>query len=262
MDLIFYFLNEVIKCKNDRTNKNKIFCKGSLPKLPKNIYYKDYDIYSKLSCQNKIKIGSIRLRDKYLKQIYDINNLEEITQNVNQDYDPTEKIQNFSVDMISYYYWFSGFSYCEDKSVENNKCCQEELLDNWEILSHKEYRISIIERILNSYLAYKIGNIFDKIKAFFESFSPYIYNFIILKSKKYKKYIFGFPGTTGTKQLLFECLGYSFETFDSKEPDIKVEKFFYETFKLIIKDLFSDKIISELHLNPDYQVIFTGHSLG
>ena len=261
-ELIIFFLNEKINCKIDKEKNTKILCKGSLPKLKSNIFYKDYDIYSYLSCLNKIKIGTIKLRDKYLNQIYDINNLESLTNNVNQDYDPINKLKSFSVDMISYYYWFSGFSYCEDKSLKNNKCCQEELLNDWEILDHKEYKISFIERIINNFFAYKIGNIFDKIKAFLESFRPYIYNFIILKSKKYKKYIFGFPGTTGTKQLLFEFLGYSLQTFDSNEPNIKVESFFYETFKLIYKDLFSDKIINELNINSDYQIIFTGHSLG
>ena len=261
-DLIFYFLNKRINCKKDKINKNKIFCKGFLPKLPPNTFYKHYDIYSKLSCKNMIKVGSIKIRDKYLKQIYDINNLNDITNNINKDYDPTESIKNFSVNMISYYYWFSGFSYCEDRSLGYKMCCQEEILNDWEILEHKEYKISFIEIMLKHFLAYKIGGVFDKIKAFLVSFNPYIYNFIILKSKKYKKFIFGFPGTTGTKQLLFEFLGYSFHEFNSKEPNIKVEKFFYETFKLIYKDLFSNKIIKELKVNSDYQVIFTGHSLG
>ena len=157
-----------------------------------------------------------------------------------------------------------NFSIIFENKIEKNDLIIYFL--NKEIYCKKDMKnknkVSFIERILNNYLAYKIGNIFDKIKAFFESFKPYIYNFIILKSKKYKKYIFGFPGTTGIKQLLFECLGYSLEIFDSKEPNIKVEKFFLETFKLLYKDLFSNKIINELKLNSDYQVIFTGHSLG
>ena len=261
-DLIFYFLNEDIKCEINHENNHKIFCKGNLPDLSSNIYEQDLYVYSKLSCINKIKIGIVKIKDKYLKEIYDIKNLTRITQNMNKRYDPGEKIKKFSIDMISYYYWFSGFSYCDDKMIESGNCCRDEILDEWELIAHKEYRISLVERILKLVLSNYIGSIYERIKAFFENINPYIYNFIILKSKKYKKYIFGFPGTTGAKQLLFEALGSEFSIFDSNEPNIKVEKFFHETFLLIYKDLFSDSIINELNSNSDYQIIFTGHSLG
>ena len=120
--------------------------------------------------------------------------MDKITQNLKEDYDPTEKIKDFSVDMISYYYLFSRFSFCEDKSWENNKYCHTELLNNWERLSHKEYKISIIERIIKSFFGYKLGNIFDKIKAFLDNFSRYIYNFIILKRKNIKNLFLDFLG--------------------------------------------------------------------
>ena len=258
----FYFLNKIIECQKDEENEHKIFCKGTLPKLSSDIYNHDYYIYSELSCLNKIKIGPMKIRDEYLKEIYDINNMTKITQNINKKYNPEEKIKNFSVDMITYYYWFSGLSYCDDNSIEKENCCKDEILDDWEVLKHKEYKISLVERLLNFASIPFLDNIFKIIKIIFDNIQPYIYNFIILKSKKYKKYIFGFPGTTGVRQLLYEIIGSTFTVFDSKEPDIKVEKFFYETFSLIYKELFSDSIINELKTNPDYQIIFTGHSLG
>ena len=48
-ELIFYLLKDKINCRKDKNDKNKIICKGSLPKLPLNTYYIDYDIYSTLS---------------------------------------------------------------------------------------------------------------------------------------------------------------------------------------------------------------------
>ena len=70
-----------------------------------------------------------------------------ITQRVNNKYNPEEKIKYFSVDMISYYYWFSAISYCDDEMIAKNQCCREEILDDWEIIKHKEYKLSLIERI-------------------------------------------------------------------------------------------------------------------
>lgn len=45
--------------------------------------------------------------------------------------------------MINYYYWFSCFAYCEDELMENkiviDKRCCPDILQDWEIIYHKEY---------------------------------------------------------------------------------------------------------------------------
>ena len=258
----FFFMNEELNCEKNKKEERKLNCKGYIPKAASNIYEEDLNIYSNLYCSNRIKIGTVKIRDKYLKEIYSIKNLNTITQSVNRKYNPEERIKYFSVDMISYYYWFSAISYCDDEMIEQNKCCREEILDDWEVIKHKEYRLSLIERIAHFLFSKYFESFYKRIKKYLEKLQSYVYNFIILKSKKYKKFIFSFPGTTGVKQLLFEILGSSFSIFDKNEPNIKVENFFYDTFSLIYEDLFSDEIINELKANSDYQIVFTGHSLG
>ena len=213
-----------------------------------------------MSCLNKINIAPINIKDNYLKNFYIAKNLSEITLNLNIKYNPEERIAKFSIDMISYYYWFSGFSYCDDKIIENKKCCNFEILNNWDILEHKEYKQPV--DIFTEIILRIIRDKYKGIKEFFTKLLPYIYNFVILKSDKYKKYIFGFPGTTSLEQLIYEGLYSNFIQFDKNEPDIKVQNFFNSIFTLIYKDLFSSEIIEELNLHSDYQIIFTGHSLG
>ena len=258
----FYFLDDELNCEKNKKNERMLLCKGYIPTVVSNIYEKDLNIYSNLYCTNKIKIGTVKIRDKYLKEIYSIKDLATITQRVNSKYNPEERIKYFSVDMISYYYWFSAISYCDDEMIAKNQCCREEILDDWEVIKHKEYKLSLIERIAHFLFSKYMEGFYKRIKKYLEMLQSYVYNFVILKSKKYKKFIFAFPGTTGAKQLLFEILGSSFSIFDAKEPNIKVENFFYDTFLLIYQDLFSDEIINELKANSGYQIIFTGHSLG
>ena len=91
-NLNFYFLNKTIECQKDGENEHKIFCKGTLLKISSDIYNHEYYKNSELSCLNKIKIGPMKIRDKYLKEIYDINNITKITENINKKYNPEEKI--------------------------------------------------------------------------------------------------------------------------------------------------------------------------
>ena len=93
-----------------------------------------------------IKVGPVKIADKYLLHIYEANNLTSITYNINKKYNPAETIKTFSVDMISYYMWFSSFGYCDDKAMSLQKCCKEQILDNWELIEHKKYNILNIEK--------------------------------------------------------------------------------------------------------------------
>jgi len=75
----------------------------------------EYDIYSKLSCLNDIYVGSIIFKDPYIIETFDADNLEEISQNIDKNFDASEKIERFSVDMIKYYSWWASFGYCSTK---------------------------------------------------------------------------------------------------------------------------------------------------
>ena len=78
-----------------------------------------------------------------------------------------------------------------------------------------------------------------------ELFKVYFYNFSILKSKKYKKYIFAFPGTTTNLLLLSEV--YLSEQIEfENDADIKVHKLFYYIFEEIKNDIFSRSILNEI----------------
>ena len=251
--LEIFFLNKRIECNVDKNNKNKLECIGDLPEFifSYKFYTKQYTVNAKLPyCKNIIYLGKVKIKDKYLLNTYEIENISDITKNLNNKYNASEIIKNFSVDMISYYYWFSALSYCDDFAMEHY-CCKDELLNDWEIIKHLEYRYPFPD--------IRIG---DELKFLLQEFRPYFYNFVILKSNKYKKFIFGFPGTTNLFQLILEVIGSNQEKFSLLEPEIKVEAFFLSIFKQIYKDLFSDNIIKELKANKDYQVIFTGHSLG
>ena len=240
--LNFYFLNKTLFCQKDDANDKKITCLIPLQYKLEKIFYKNISVYSKLSCTNLIEIGNRKIKSDYLLNIYEAKNLSKITTNINKKYDPSEKIKNFSVDMISYYLWFSSFAYCDDIIISSGKCCKNQILKNWKVIEHHEYEREQIIKKHNNIIKYK-------------------YNFVILKSEKYKKYVFAFPGTEYAFQFLDEIV-YSDLYIIDQQNEIKVSKYFYYIFNLIYKDVFSESIIRDLQSNPDYQVIFTGHSLG
>jgi len=235
----------------------------------------EYDIYSKLSCLNDIYVGSVIFKDTYIIKTIDADNLAEISQNIDKKYDASQKIEKFSLDMINYYYWFTCFGYCDDYYIESGECCKEQILDEWEVLSHKEYlwtfeeylkmlgipipTISSLKKRLLHILASEISELVDfDIE---ELFKVYFYNFSILKSSKYKKFIFAFPGTT-TNLLLLSEVYLSDQINFEREIDIKVHKLFYYIFEEIKNDIFNESILKDIKENKDYQIIFTGHSLG
>ena len=299
-ELNFRYSNINFGCKTYLLDIRGIKCKIPIDfdLFPPDTIKYDYDIYSKLSCLNDIYIGSIIGKDPYVIEVFEADNLEEISQNIDKKYDASQKIDQFSVDMINYYYWFTCFGYCDDDYIESGECCKEQILDEWEILSHKEYIWTFsdyiqmldlpklvfenmkgkfiksleddleevqyltdtqIDKDLSVKRRIKQGGRFDfDIE---ELFKVYFYNFSILKSKKYKKYIFAFPGTTTNLLLLSEV--YLSEQIEfENDADIKVHKLFYYIFEEIKNDIFSRSILNEIKVNKDYQIIFTGHSLG
>jgi len=276
-ELIYRYSNTNFGCNTYIFNDKEINCKVPIDFelfSPSALKY-EYDIYSKLSCLNDIYVGSIIFKDPYIIETFDADNLEEISQNIDKNFDASEKIERFSVDMINYYYWFTCFGYCDDYYIESGECCKEQILDEWEILSHKEYiwsfndflkmldiSIPVIESLKNDFFnsfEIDVTDLIDLISE--ELFKVYFYNFSILKSRKNKKYIFAFPGTT-TKLLLFAEVYLSHKVKFENETDIEVHELFYIIFNQIKNDVFSEEILDDIKKNKDYQIIFTGHSLG
>ena len=276
-ELIYRYSNTNFKCNTYIFNNKEINCKVPIDfdLFSPSVLKYEYDIYSKLSCLNDIYVGSIILKDPYVIEIFEADNLEEISQNINKNFNASEKIDKFSVDMINYFYWFTCFGYCDDYYIESGECCKEQILDEWEILFHKEYiwplndylkmlniSIPIIETLKNEFLnslEFDITDLNDFISE--ELFKVYFYNFSILKSRKYKKYVFAFPGTTTNLLFLSEVYLSQKVNFE-KETDIQVHKLFYIIFEEIKNDVFSKVILDDIKKNKDYQIIFTGHSLG
>jgi len=256
----FYFLHQKLNCIK---SNYQIGCKLTLPQKTSKMYQGNNYIYSKLSCLNLLKVGKVNLIDDYIIKIYKADNLTKITYDINKKCNPKEKIKDFSIDMISYYVWFASFGYCDDNYIASGNCCKKQILKNWKVIEHKEYVKKYFEGIRNIY-----KSIISKLKKdissdynFDKYFDKYIINFSVLKSDEYKKFIFCFPGTTSFIQLLEEIIKSKFVSY-FKNKDIKVNEYFYEIFQLIYNDVFSKEIINNLKSNPEYQIIFIGHSLG
>ena len=270
-DLVFKFSNREFLCLT--LNKTKIKCQVPIDSslLPPNMFKHDINIYSSLSCLNKIYIGTITLEDPNVYEIIEAENLTEISSDIDKTYDASQKIEKFSIDMINYYYWFSSFGYCEDFLINNEKCCKNQILTDWEIIFHKEYLYTIqdffnllnlennFEQIIQK--IYKANKIDEKKFDLKNLVKIYFYNIAILKSSKFKKYVFTFPGFKTNYHILSLFILSQLVDFEN-DKNIKVNKFFYLIFEIIKNDIFSEDIIKEIKQNKDYQIIFTGHSLG
>ena len=254
-ELIFYYENTPLKCA---TNKYNVTC--NIPLALIQIKKKSY-IYSKLSCENLIKIGWVLVNDSIIKNVYDLMPYVFNYYEINDLYNASEKITEFSTYMLNYYYWFGCFAYCDNKLINKNKCCPT-ILNDWEIVFNEEYLMDLEAFLFLINLTLDI-NLLEQLIINKLGRSVYYYNFVILKSDKYKKIICAFPGTTNILQLLIEMF-YSFlvKIPNKNDEDFKVSHMFYDIFDCIKKD-FINSLISLPEINDkDYQTIFIGHSLG
>ena len=287
-DVIFYYEKYIFKCEKIRS-KNQVICSVPLTLFPA---YKNISLYSYLSCFNLINVGWFQIVDDDVLNIYDLINYH--FNKISEMYDPSEKITEYNEKMINYYYYFSCFSYCDAKTINNKECCPD-ILKTWELIYSKEYEfdVSIEDFIINlfsiidSKIQYKsetsLSSDLEALKKFIEkidimpeaftyvdiAFSLastilYQYNFAILKSSKYKKIVVSFPGITTFLQIIDEIINsgmFEILPFDSLEY-FSVLEMFYKTFDRIQEDLFENlKALPEIN-QQEYQVIFTGHSLG
>ena len=212
-ELKIYYENILIDCSPNINDQYNVTCKIPLIYVE---FSKKINIYSKLSCKNKINIGWIYFNnDRYVKGIYDlmpkILSIEELIKG--KKYNPIENIYKFDINMINYYFWFGCLAYCDDKLISDGACCPEILKDkNWIIVSHKEYYMDIEEfiNIIMTLLKFDfqeretillITKLIDKYIV-----SVYYYNFVILKNVNFKKIICAFPGTTNYVQLTLEII--------------------------------------------------------
>jgi len=145
-------------------------------------------------------------------------------------------VTDFSVNMIKYYSWWASFGYCSYNETLAGQCCSHNgLLENWEIFS----------------------------QGYINSFKAFSYDWVLLKSDMYKKYIISVPGTRENFQLVMEAADSYLKSYakDSTKK-IKLVNYFYDLYKKLENDLFSTENLAEINNHPDYQVIVTGHSLG
>ena len=179
-------------------------------------------------------ISILLLTSSFEYNTFEASNLKTTSDYPDNNYDASQLITNFNVDMIKYFSWFASYGYCKDEEIASGSCCKSKnLLDNWEIVSHKS------------------------VKQIF-SFS---YNWVLLKSDKFKKFIIAVPGTREKFQLVFEAVGSVLDDYDN-DKNIRISHYFLALYNMFRNDLFSDSNLQEIRNHPDYQVIVTGHSLG
>jgi hypothetical protein len=188
--------------------------------------------------QNTISGGFNALKDK-------ANNLSEAAQNVikthtyawrsngvekpNFTFNMEERINEFSTDVALYWTNIAGYGYCPYEKMIANQCCTNYF--------QNDYIFVAAEKI-------KKDN----------------YNIGVIRSDKFKKVVVVFPGTRNVKQLLTEFVQSNLKGFDGSKT-IKVLKYFNTVYNQI-KNLIFPHIKSQQEQYPDYQFIFTGHSLG
>ena len=293
-ELIFYFNNYTINCLNNSTT---IICNPPLSIFPR---LKIIHLYSYLSCYNLIDVGWFEINDENISSIYSLINYN--FDEISEIYDPSTKITEYNPAMINYYYWFSCFSYCDDYNIGQKSCCNN-IMNEWEIVFHKEYSFDqnlidfIIDLVLevvgskntfddleyDDYVADIIGQSSENIGKIYRTSKNainsnsilipiagylstflYQYNFVILKNDEYKKIVVAFPGITYYFQIIEELIhsGMVKLPFKSGNKVFNVLEMYYNIFTIIEKDLF-DNLASLPEINKkNYQVIFTGHSLG
>ena len=292
-ETIFYLNNYTLNCTYDSNNITT--CKIPLIIIP---FYEIIHIYSFLSCYNLIDVGWFQIKNTDILGVYDL--LAYNFDFISKIYNPSEIITEYNSKMINYYYWFSCLAYNNINNFGPNNY-YEQILSTWKIIFSKEYRYdnalstTIIDSLDTSF-EYNLKNkelsasifLIDIIKkknkeieeintkgykqmklfttAIFTQFLNffYRYNFIILKNDEYKKIVVAFPGLTYNYQLFEEIIHAGMVELSIKEKSkvYRVIEMYYDLFTLIENDLFEHlRMIPEIN-NKDYQVIFTGHSLG
>ena len=252
-DLNIFLNNVSVECEK-KIGKNEFVCEipHSLIKKYNPNKLNKYKIYSYLCCQNLIFLGYLQIGDPYVLDIFDAKNFTKISKQLKDNYDASEIIEKFSVNMINYYKRFASYSYCDDDYISEKKCCEKmaSIFSDWELVFHKEYSYTLKQHF--AYFNFIINDIPSKL---LESYKIYKYNFVMFKSKKFKKIVLSFPGTTSLIQLIEEALGCEMVVRGEYSTSI-----FFDYLLNTIKEDVEYAIFK--YYKRDYQIIFTGHSLG
>ena len=129
--------------------------------------------------------------------------------------------------------------------------------------NNKETIISLLKKSKEYLPATFLGIYFEQLIN-----AVYQYNFVILKNDEYKKIVIAFPGLTFYFQILDELINQGMVDLLDIPPKTKkqyysVLEMYYTIFKKLEKDLFDNlEAISGIKNDTDFQVIFTGHSIG
>jgi len=148
-----------------------------------------------------------------------------------------EPISTFSYDMIKYYSLLTSFGYCTTDIIKNNECCKNEVIDDgWEVIDYGD-------------IAVNGTKMFD-------------FHYVVLRNDLYKKYAFSFPGTYSLAQAFGELTKCNSVLFEDNTENIKIDNYFYSLYSALKPYVLKENIINDIKNHPNYQILFTGHSLG
>jgi hypothetical protein len=138
---------------------------------------------------------------------------------------------------MEYYSLLTSFGYCTSDLIESNTCCKNEVIeDGWTVIDY--------------------GNISVNGTKMFD------YHYVILRNDLYKKYAFSFPGTSTIYQALGEVSKFDTVLFEDNTENIKIDNYFYSMYYALKPYVLKEKILNDIKNHENYQLLFTGHSLG
>ena len=173
----------------------------------------------------------------------------------------SEECVNFALEISKYFLYFTTKGYCDpDNQVYAEKCCansfsvlgedycnflgwDDSLVNDWVFIDSGYSEATYDER----------GNIFTNEKNYY----------IIFRNDVLKKVVISFPGTTDNFiQLSAEIVNVRQEGIENSDDEIKSGIYYQKRSKYLLPVVFTEENISKMKLKQNYQVIFTGHSLG
>jgi hypothetical protein len=138
---------------------------------------------------------------------------------------------------MEYYSLLTSFGYCTSDLIESNTCCKNEVIeDGWTVIDY--------------------GNISVNGTKMFD------FHYVILRNDLYKKYAFSFPGTSTIYQALGEVSKFDTVLFEDNTENIKIDNYFYSMYYALKPYVLKEKILNDIKNHENYQLLFTGHSLG
>lgn len=140
-----------------------------------------------------------------------------------------DRLKEFSPEVASYWTNIAGYGYCPYEKMISNLCCVNYF--------QSDYVFVAAEKI-----------------------SKDNYNIGVIRSDKFKKVVIVFPGTRNIPQLLKEFVQSNLVGYDGSNS-IKTLNYFNQVYDQI-KNLIFPHIKKQQEDYPEYQFVFTGHSLG